>query len=433
MTHPQPASNSSSSTRREFLKTGSAALAAGALATSSQIAHGAYADGSDFLKVGLIGCGGRGNGAAAQALNADPYTKLAALGDAFEDQVDKAAKLFATSHADRGSVPKERRFHGIDAYKHVVEASDVVLLATPPHFRPAHLKAAIEAGKHVFCEKPVAVDGPGCRSVAETVELAKRKKLAIVSGLCWRYDPKIRATFEQVEDGAIGKITAMRCSYNTGGLWTKPRKPGWSDLEWQIRNWLYFTWLSGDHIVEQHIHSLDKMVWAMNDARPVKCSGTGGRQVRTQKEYGNVYDHFAIEYEFANGIKAFSRCRQQNGCKTDVSDDLIGTVGNCHIANYQSRITGKNNWQFKGKKRNMYDVEHIELFKSIRAGKPINNGDYMTTSTMMAIMGRIAAYTGKDVTWKQVWESKTKLGPDKYEWGKLEVEPVAMPGITKEA
>jgi predicted dehydrogenase len=434
MIDQQPTSHAPASTRREFLKTGSAALAAGALAATSQIAHGAYADGSDFLKVGLIGCGGRGSGAAAQALNADPYTKLVALADAFEDQVEKAAKQFSTAFADRGTVPKERRFHGFDAYQHVVAASDVVLLATPPHFRPAHLKAAIEAGKHVFCEKPVAVDGPGCRSVAETVELAKKKKLAIVSGLCWRYHPTIRATFEQVlDEQAIGEITAMRCSYNTQGLWKKDRQPKWSDMEWQIRNWLYFTWLSGDHIVEQHIHSLDKMVWAMNDARPVKCSGTGGRQVRTQKEYGNIYDHFAIEYEFPKGITAFGRCRQQNGCKTDVTDDLYGTKGTCHIASHQTKITGKKNWRYKGKSGNMYQLEHNELFKSIRAGNPINNGDYMTTSTMMAVMGRIAAYTGKDVTWDEVWNSKTKLGPRKYEWGPLEVEPVAMPGITKDA
>jgi myo-inositol 2-dehydrogenase / D-chiro-inositol 1-dehydrogenase len=430
MINQQP--TSAASTRREFLKTGSAALAAGALAVNSQLAHGAFAAGSDFLKVGLIGCGGRGSGAGAQALNADPYTKLVALGDAFEDQVDKAAKRFSALFADRGTVPKERRFHGFDAYKHVVAASDVVLLATPPHFRPMQLKAAIEAGKHVFCEKPVAVDGPGCRSVAETVELAKKKKLALVSGLCWRYHPTIRATFVQVlEDEAIGEITAMRCSYNTGGLWTKPRQPKWSDMEWQIRNWLYFTWLSGDHIVEQHIHSLDKMVWAMHDAHPVKCSGTGGRQVRTEKKYGNIFDHFAIEYEFANGIKAFSRCRQQNGCKTDVSDDLFGTKGTCHIASHQTKITGKKNWRYQGKSGNMYQLEHNELFKSIRDGKPINNGGYMTTSTMMAIMGRIAGYTGKDVTWDQVWNSKTKLGPAKYEWGPIDVEPVAMPGITK--
>jgi len=423
---------STPSTRRDFLKAGSAAAVAGALAVDPGVATAAYAAGDDVLKVGLIGCGGRGSGAAAQALNADPNTKLVALGDTFEDQTNKAAARFRKAFGKRGSVDEEHRFVGFDAYKDVIRVSDVVLLATPPHFRPEHLKAAVEAGRHVFCEKPVAVDGPGCRSVAETVALAKKKKLSIVSGLCWRYHPTITATFEQVHDEqAIGEITAMRCSYNTRGLWKKPRQPGWSDMEWQVRNWLYFTWLSGDHIVEQHIHSLDKMVWAMNNARPVKCSGTGGRQTRTSKEYGHIFDHFAIEYEFPNGVMAFSRCRQQNGCKVDVSDDLFGTKGTCHIAGSRTRIRGDVNWTYKGRGGNMYQLEHNALFKSIRDGNPINNGDYMNTSTMMAVMGRVAAYTGQDVTWDQVWNSKTKLGPEKYIWGDIEVPPVAMPGITK--
>lgn len=417
-----------STTRRNFLKAGSAAAVAGAMATTSQIAAGAYAEGDDIIKVGLVGCGGRGTGAAAQALNADKYTKLVAVGDAFADQAKKCNQRLKKQFGDRVEADE---FSGFDAFKNVVSASDVVLLATPPHFRPEHLKAAIEAGKHVFCEKPVAVDGPGCRSVAETVKLAKKKKLAIVSGLCWRYHPTIKATFEQVKAGAIGDITAMRCSYFTRGLWHKPRQQSWSDMEFQIRNWLYYTWLSGDHIVEQHVHSIDKMVWAMGDEGPVKCSATGGRQTRTDEKYGHIYDHFACEYEFKNGVKAFGRCRQQDGCKVDVTDTLYGTKGVCHIASSRTQIKGEKNWRYKGRGGNMYQLEHDDLFRSIRDGKPINNGGYMTTSTMMAIMGREAAYTGQDVTWDQIWNAKEKLGPSKYEWGDLKVPPVAMPGLSR--
>lgn len=416
--------------RRDFLKNGSAAVVGGSLLASAANVHGAYADGNEILKVGLVGCGGRGTGAAAQALSADPYTKLVAVGDTFADQADKCVKNLQR-FKERSAVPKSHRFTGFDAYKKVTEVSDVVLLATPPHFRPMQLRAAIEAGKHVFCEKPVAVDAPGCRSVKETVELARKKSLSIVSGLCWRYHHTIKATFDQVKRGAIGDITSMRCSYNTRGLWKKPRQKDWSDMEWQVRNWLYFTWLSGDHITEQHVHSLDKMTWAMNDDHPVKCSGTGGRQTRTSKEYGNVYDHFACEFEYANGVKAFSRCRQQNGCDVDVSDTLYGTKGTCQISSHRTSIKGETNWRYKGPGCNMYQVEHDEMFRSIRDGKPINNGGYMTTSTMMAIMGRMAAYTGKTITWDQAWNSKLDLTPKSYEWGDVEMPEVAMPGITQ--
>ena len=422
---------SQSTTRRDFLKAGTAAAVAGSLAVNSGILHGAYADGSDIIKVGLIGCGGRGTGAASQALSADPYTKLTAVGDAFADQNEKCLKILK-GFGKRSDVPKENRFTGFDAYKKVIDAVDVVLLTTPPHFRPMQLRAAIEAGKNVFCEKPVAVDAPGCRSVKETVEMAKKKNLAVVSGLCWRYHPSIRATFKQVmEEKAIGDIHSMRCSYNTRGLWTKPRKEDWSEMEFQVRNWLYFTWLSGDHINEQHIHSLDKMTWAMGDKHPVKASGTGGRQTRTDKVYGNVYDHFAVEYEYENGVKAFSRCRQQNGCDVDVSDTLYGSKGVCQISSHRTSIKGDVNWKYKGKSGNMYQIEHNEMFQSIRDGKPINNGDYMTTSTMMAIMGRMSAYTGKTITWDQAWNSKEDLSPKAYEWGDIKFPEVAMPGITR--
>jgi len=417
--------------RREFLKT-SAALVGGSLAMNLGLQPRVYAAGNEIIRVGLVGCGGRGSGAAAQALNADPQARLVAMGDTFSDRLESSLKnLLKQAVADRVQVSDDRKFVGFDAYKHVIEACDVVLLATPPHFRPAHLKAAVDAGKHVFAEKPVAVDAPGVRSVIETSQLAKAKNLAIVSGLCWRYDKGMRATFEQIHNGAAGEIVAMQCSYNTGGLWNHPRQPEWSDMEWQVRNWLYFTWLSGDFNTEQHVHSLDKMAWAMNDEPPVECSGTGGRQTRIGAEFGHIYDHMSVVYEYANGVKAFARCRQQNGCANDVTDHVFGTKGRVDIFKHRIHsLKGELLWKYDGPKNNMYQTEHDELFASIRAGSPINNGDYMAKSTLMGIMGRMSAYTGKTITWEQALNSQEDLTPAAYEWGPLSVPPVAMPGTT---
>lgn len=418
----QPASTTS---RRDFLKTTTALAALGAVPS-------VHAAGSDILKIGLVGCGGRGTGAASQALHADPNVQLTALGDVFADRLESslAALQKEDDIAAKIAVGNDRRFVGFDAYKQVIDSGvDVVLLASPPHFRPAHLQYAVQKGKHIFAEKPVAVDAPGVRSVLASCEAARKKNLAVVSGLCWRYDPPKRETMKRVHDGGIGDIVALHCSYNTGFLWSKGRQPGWSDMEWQLRNWLYFTWLSGDFNVEQHIHSLDKMAWAMKDQPPLRAVGLGGRQVRTQPEFGHVFDHFSVVYEYPNGVKLFANCRQQARCATDVSDHVMGTKGTCHVMQHQ--ITGPAKWSYKGPKANMYQVEHDELFASIRAGKPINNGDYMAKSTLLAIMGRMAAYTGQQITWEQALNSKEDLSPAKYEFGPLPVPPVAVPGVTK--
>ncbi|QDV20397.1 Glycosyl hydrolase family 109 protein 1 precursor [Gimesia panareensis] len=429
-----------STTRRDFLKTGSAAVAASTLSGSvfagtsptAALQSSVFSAGSDEIRVGLVGCGGRGTGAAAQALAADKNAKLVAMGDTFYDHLDKSYKnLKKNQVAEQVQVDADHKFIGFDAYQKVIDCVDVVLLTTPPHFRPMQLRAAIEAGKHVFAEKPVAVDAPGVRSVMETCKLAKEKNLSIVSGLCWRYHEGMRKTFDQIHEGAVGDVMAIQCSYNTRGLWMFKREPEWSDMEWQMRNWLYFTWLSGDFNTEQHVHSLDKMAWTMNDQTPIACSGTGGRQTRTGKEYGHIFDHFAIVYEYPNGVKGFSRCRQQDGCAVDVSDHVFGTKGRVDV--FKHRIydpQGKKTWDFRGKSKNMYQVEHDEFFESIRSGNPINNGDYMTKSTMLAIMGRMAAYTGKSITWDEAMNSKEDLTPASYEWGPLPVPPVAMPGIT---
>jgi predicted dehydrogenase len=295
-----------------------------------------------------------------------------------------------------------------------------------------HLRAAVEAGKHIFAEKPVAVDAPGVREVMVASREAKAKSLSLVSGLCYRYEHAKRETMKRIHEGAVGDIIALHTSYNAGYLRVILRQNGWSDMEWQVRNWLYFTWLSGDHIVEQHVHSLDKMAWAMKDEYPVRASGMGGRQVRVQPEYGNIFDHHAVVFEYPRGIKLFAYCRQQRGCANDVSDHILGTKGTCDVMKHS--ITGEHPWRHRpGKKGddNMYQNEHDELFASIRAGKPINNGDYMCKSTLMAIMGRMATYTGQVITWEQALNSKEDLTPPRYEFGPLPIAPVAKPGITK--
>ncbi len=392
-----------------------------------------HAAGSDILKVGLVGCGGRGTGAAVQALNADPNLKLTAMGDAFSDRLQSSlATLKKDDDAARKiDVKPENCFVGFDAYKQVIDSGvDVVLLASPPHFRAAHIQYAVEKGKHIFAEKPVAVDAPGVRRVLEACREAKKKNLAVVSGLCYRYERAKRETMKRVHAGAVGDIVALHTNYNAWGLWMHRRKPEWSDMEWQMRNWLYFTWLSGDHNVEQHIHSLDKMIWAMQDVPPVKAIGLGGRQVRTGPEYGQIFDHHSVVYEWANGVKLFAYCRQQNNTARDVNDYVIGTLGTADVMKHT--ITGRNAWKHvKDRSDDMYQNEHNELFASIRAGKPINDGERMCRSTLLAIMGRMATYTGQVITWEMAENSKQDLTPPRYEFGPLPVAPVARPGETK--
>ncbi len=332
--------------------------------------------------------------------------------------------------SDKVDVADDRKFTGFDGYKQLLATDvDVVVMATSPHFRPLHLQAAVEAGKHCFVEKPVAVDAPGVRSILDTCEEAKKKNLAIVSGLCYRYDMPKREIVKRIRDGAIGDIQTMHVSYNTGTLWHRGRKPEWSEMEYQMRNWTYYTWLAGDIIVEQHIHSLDKAAWVMGDEPPVKATGLGGRQVRTGDEWGNVFDHLAVVYEYANGVRLFSNCRQMAGCSINVSDYFFGTKGTAEMM--RATIEGENPWKFTGQAPNMYEQEHKELFASIRSGNPINNGLYMARSTMLAIMGRMACYTGQTLTWDQCLHSKEDLSPAKYEWGEAPKTVVAMPGLTQ--
>jgi len=423
-----------SASRRDFLKT---SAAVGAAASGLSLARSVHADGSDVRKVGLIGCGGRGTGAAANALTADPNTKLVAMGAAFADRIESSVANLKKQFGDRIDVPAERCFAGFDAYQKVLDSGiDVVCLAETPHFRPKHLKAAIAANKHVFCEKPVAVDAPGVRSILATSEEAKKKGLNIVSGLCWRYHGGVQETMKRVMEGAIGDIIAMQELYLCAHSGFRERKPEWSEMEYQIRNWYYFTWLSGDHNVEQHIHSLDKTLWAMNDQPPLQAFGMGGRQVRTDpSKFGDIFDHHPVCYEWANGVRAYSYTRQQPGCFNQTSDIFLGTKGRANILKYV--IEGPNAWKGEGK-WNMYVAEHEALFKAIRAGTPINNGQYMAYSTMLAILGRMVNYTGKQLTWEQAINSEQVLAPKTYAWDAEPptkpdangVYPVAIPGVT---
>jgi predicted dehydrogenase len=426
----------SSTSRRDLLRATGVVAAAGALAARASARPARRVARGEILRVGLVGCGGRGTGAAIEALRADPDARLVALGDAFADQIQNAHAYASTAedtqdvHA-QSDVPPERRFVGFDAYQGVIESSDVVLLATSPHFRPLHVGAAVAAGKHLFVEKPIAVDAPGVRAVWAACQEAEAKGLSVVTGLCYRYEEKKRETLRRIHEGALGDILALQCTYNTGALWHKGRNPEWSEMEYQMRNWLYFTWLSGDHIAEQHIHSLDKLAWAMGDRYPVKATSSGGRSVRTDPMYGNVYDHFNTVYEWENGVRGFSSCRQWSGAASDVSDWVYGTRGRCNIQGAWIE-SGPWSWRWSSEEPDeMYQNEHDALFASIRAGLPINDGAIMCKSTLMAILGRMAAYTGETITWEQACNSEERLGPARYAWGEAPSSPIAVPGVTK--
>ncbi len=421
--------------RRTFIKSTGAAVVAGTLSHHIGFAQPISSMNSNTLKVGLIGCGGRGAGAASQALQADSNVVLTAMADVFSDRLDESYKELIEMHPEKVKVDKANRFIGFDAYKKVIESDvDVVLLATPPGFRPDHLMAAVEAGKHALCEKPVAVDAPGVRKVLAAAKIAKEKKLSVVSGFCFRYDFPKRALFERVLKGEIGEIRNVYTVRNGSELWSKPRQSGWSDMEYQLKNWLYYSWLSGDFITEMMVHSLDMMSWAMGDKNPVKATGTGGRQSRVEEIYGNVYDHFAIEYEYDDGVKGIHFSRQQKGCSNTNRVEIAGSEGNALIHGKKHEITGKTKWQYDGIENDMYQTEHDELFASIREGKPLNDGELMSRSSMLGVLGRMAAYTGQTITWEEAMNSNQVLGPtiDQYTWElKWPGMEIAKPGIAK--
>lgn len=417
--------------RRTFLKT-TAGLSAAAIAPSLMPAglFPAHVAGSDGIKVGVVGCGGRGTGAAVNALEADPAVRLVALGDLFPDRLESSRAELA-KRGERARVPPGSCFTGFDACEKVVAADvDVVILAAPPGFRPGHLRAAVDAGRHVFCEKPVATDPTGIRAFLDAVEIAKKKSLAIVAGTQRRHEECYLEAFKRIRDGAIGEIVSAEVYWLQGGLWHVDRKPEYSDVEWQIRNWLYFTWLAGDTIVEQHVHQIDVAAWALG-ANPAKAISVGGRAWRTDPVFGNVYDHFTTEFEYPNGVRVTSWSRQIDKTAGRVSEHLVGTKGRADLASGVARISGANGWTWKNKAApNPYVQEHVDLIRSVRSGTPINEGRQVAESTLAAIMGRMAAYTGQEVTWDFATKSKLDLFPKKLEFGPLACAEVAMPGKT---
>ncbi|MFM8358638.1 MAG: Gfo/Idh/MocA family protein [Verrucomicrobiota bacterium] len=427
----------SPTTRRDFLRSTSTVAAAALAAPAILVREQAFAQNADTLRVGLVGCGGRGTGAAGNALTADSNLVITAVGDIFPEPAQGAIRGLKEQFGSRIQVTPDSTFSGLDAYRKVIDSGvDVVLLASPPGFRPFHLRYAVEKGKQIFCEKPMATDGPGIRHVMESVRLAKEKKLNLVAGYCWRYDLPRRAFYEQIHDGTLGDLAAVYGTYLTGpvkALRPGQQKPeGMGDFEFQVRNWMNFTWLSGDGLVEQCIHTVDKVKWAFRDVPPVKCSATGGR-IRPL-DAGNIFDHVTVVYEWANGARGIVAQRQVPGCHNDNSDYVIGTRGKGWSGwNVPYIKDGESmKWRYKGDKPDMYVVEHQHLYRAIREGKLHNDGDWMATSTLMGIMGRLAAYTGQEVTWEQALNSQQKLVPDQFDWNmKLPVEPLAIPGITK--
>jgi len=428
---------SSSTSRRQFLKTSTAAALGGVFAANLSFPEKSFAANSDTLKVGLVGCGGRGTGAANQALHADQNVVLTAMADVFESQLQGSLRALKGEVGDKVKVDPDHCFIGLDAYQKVIDSGvDVVILATPPGFRPQHLQAAVAAGKHIFCEKPVATDGPGIRSVLGSVEEAKKKKLALVAGFCWRYNLAEQALFKQMHDGAIGDMRVIYGTYYTGPVKPMPpaseRKPGMTDLEWQLHNWYNFVWLCGDSLVEQAVHAVDWMCWSMKDVPPLKAVAVGGRQIPARG--GNIYDHFEVNYEYADGVRGFLGCRQQSNCANDNTATFYGTKGMARELGFNGMpfVKGETTWRYKGPRPDMYQIEHNELFASIRSGDPINNGVRLAHSSLTAIMGRMAAYTGQEITWEQALNSQERLVPEKLEWNmKLEAPPMAMPGVTK--
>jgi predicted dehydrogenase len=412
--------------RRDFMKASAVSLAA--MGIGSRV----FAAGSDKIRVGLIGCGGRGEGAVKDCFSAARGVELVAMGDLFRDRMEKCLGELRKSSAENIKVTGDTSFVGFDAYQKVIGAGvDMVILAAPPHFRPIHLKAAIEAGKHVFMEKPAGVDPAAIRSILTLSEMAQQKGLAIVAGTQRRHQAHYVEIMKRIKNGDIGEIVAAQCYWNGGdmlGYWKwYDRTAGMSSMEWQCRNWPWFTWLSGDHIVEQHVHNMDVVNWAIGE-HPVQCMGMGGRQVRT---LGNIYDHFAVEFEYPNGVRVASMCRQITGCTDRVSEKIVGTKGAAYTDGTQGYIEGPKAYKYDGPNPNPYVQEHVDLIASIRSGKPLNEGRNVAESTMCAIMGRMSAYTGRALRWDWAMKaSKLDLAPAKYEWGDLPVEPVAMPGKT---
>jgi len=416
--------------RRDFVKKSAVVSAATMLPRSG----GVFAAGSDKMSVGLIGCGDRGTAAAMDCIRAADGVELVAMADLFKDKLDNSLIQLKKDFPKKVKVTPQSSFVGFDAYRKLLACDiDMVVLGGPPGFRPRHLKAAIEAGKHVFMEKPAGVDPAGVRSVIESSELARKKGLGIVTGTQRRHQAHYMEIMKRIHNGDIGQVLAAQCYWNGDMVdWHyEPRKPGWSDMEWQVRCWPFFVWLSGDHIVEQHVHNLDVVNWALQ-AHPVSAMGMGGREVRKDPGHGNIFDHFAVEYEYPDGVRVLSMSRQMIGCSNRISENIVGSKGMAYTDSGNGYIKGQNAYKYQGDSPNPYVQEHADLIESIRAGEPLNEGRQFAESTLTGIMGRMSAYTGRAIKWDWVMNaSELDLSPEKYEFGELPVRPVAVPGKTE--
>lgn len=428
--------SSSNASRRQFL-TASAATAATAVTSGAFAVH---AGGDNRLRVGVIGCGGRGKGACRDAMEAGSDVVIVAMADAFEDNVEAAHGALAEQFGGQIDCPKDRRFSGFDAYKQVLASDiDLVILTTPPGFRPIHFRAAVDAGKHVFMEKPVAVDPAGIRIVMDAARDAKDRGLGVGVGLQRRHNASYIEAVERIWDGALGSdMQYSRVYWNSGGVWTRPREPQQTEMEYQMRNWYYFTWLCGDHIVEQHIHNLDVSNW-IKQGHPVKANGMGGRAIRTGREHGQIYDHHAVEYTYADGTTMMSQCRHQPKTWSQVSEFAHGVNGSCHLGagKFYDR-NGKITDRVRTKGKRDYLQEHIDLQASIKQGTPLAEGETGAIATMTAILGRMATYSGQVMNWDETLDSGYDISPQRYAFDAIPPVvpdangryPVAVPGVS---
>jgi predicted dehydrogenase len=417
--------------RRDFIKTSSIAAAGGALAGTLGIARSAHAAGDETIKLALIGCGGRGTGACGQALSTSGPVKLVAMADAFKDRLEGSLRSLKGQHKDRVDVSEDKKFVGFDAYQKAIDSGvDMVILATPPGFRPIHFEAAVKAGKNVFMEKPVATDAPGVRRVIAAAEEAKKKDLKVGVGLQRRHQANYLECVKRLQDGDIGDITAMRVYWNGDRPWKNPRaklqrdKPDLTEMEYQMRNWYYFVWICGDHIVEQHIHNLDVAYW-VKGALPVKGNGMGGAQKPRTPDDGEIYDHHCVELEYADGSRVFSQCRHIPGCWDSVSEWAHGTKGSANVSGQIHYASGKSDWQHRGRGKDPYQVEHDDLFAAIRSNTPYNEAKRGAESTMMAIFGRMLTYCGRELSWEEAFNSQHSVMPKEFSF---EATPPSVPG-----
>ena len=451
MTQPtspyDPAALVSGTTRRTFLGRAATAVTVGtvmaekALATPDALASAARskAMGEDTIRVALVGCGGRGTGAAVQALRTEGAVELVAMADAFSDRLEASLAEISKQVGERVKVDEAHKFVGFDAFERAIDSDvDLVVLATPPGFRPMHFEHAVAKGRHVFMEKPVAVDAPGVRRVLAAGASADEQGLKVGVGLQRHHQAKYLETIQRIHDGAIGRIVLLRSYWNSAGVWVRERQPDWTEMEYQMRNWYYFNWLCGDHIVEQHIHNLDVANWIMR-GYPTHAQGQGGRQVRTGPDSGEIYDHHFVEFTYADGTKLLSQCRHQENTWSSVSEHAHGSGGTADVSG--GRIVGSDGreWRWRGDGDDPYQTEHDDLFAAVRAGTPYNEAENGAKSTMTAILGRLATYSGREIQWEEALASEVSLAPDNYAWdadppvlpdaeGRY---PYAQPGATK--